>query len=137
MPDRNNGIAVVTFELEEESAIRAALSAHGQDLQPVYERAHALVETIDRGVRPRALLHASLLLVEVLAAMGQEDAALTRLLPLAEQCARLGLVRPILDAGPGVSRLAHRLRTHLLAHPDAAESIVLDEYLADLEKQTI
>lgn len=135
MPDRNNGIAVVTFELEEDSAIRSALTAHDQDLAPVYERAHALVESIDRRVRPRAFLHAALLQVEVSATMGQEDEALTELLPLAEQCARLGLVRPILDAGPAVSRLARRLRTHLHERADAAASTGLNQYLDDLEKQ--
>ncbi|AWK75137.1 protein kinase [Rhodococcus oxybenzonivorans] len=135
MPDRNNGIAVVTFELEEDSAIRSALTAHDQDLAPVYERAHALVESIDRRVRPRAFLHAALLQVEVSATMGQEDEALTELLPLAEQCARLGLVRPILDAGPAVSRLARRLRTHLHERAVAAASTGLNQYLDDLEKQ--
>ncbi|MCQ4121056.1 serine/threonine-protein kinase [Rhodococcus tibetensis] len=135
LPDRNNGIAVITFELEEDSAIRAALATHDQDLAPVYERAHALVASIDRRVRPRAFLNAALLQVEVLAAMGQEEAALTKLLPLAEQCARLGLVRPVLDAGPAVNRLARRLRTHLHERADATASTVLDEYLTDLEKQ--
>jgi serine/threonine-protein kinase/serine/threonine-protein kinase PknK len=62
---------------------------------------------------------------------------LTELLPLAEQCARLGLIRPVLDAGPAVNRLARHLRTHLHERADAAASIVLNQYLADLEKQTI
>ncbi|ABG99937.1 probable serine-threonine protein kinase/ transcriptional regulator (plasmid) [Rhodococcus jostii RHA1] len=137
LPARNNGIAVVTFELEEDSAIRAALTARDQDLEPVYERAHALVESIERRVRPRAFLNAALLQVEVSATMGQQDAALTELLPLAEQCARLGLIRPVLDAGPAVNRLARHLRTHLHERADAAASIVLNQYLADLEKQTI
>lgn len=144
--DRNNGIAVITFEMEEDSAIRAALTAQPdenageykssrQNLRPVYERAHALVESIDRQARPRALLNVAMLQVEVLATMGQEDAALTELLPLVEQCARLGLVRPVLDAGPAVSRLARRLHTHLHERADAAASTVLSEYLGELEKQ--
>ncbi|MDV7269166.1 hypothetical protein R4315_32125, partial [Rhodococcus oxybenzonivorans] len=105
------------------------------DLAPVYERAHALIESIDRRVRPRAFLHAALLQVNVLATMGQEDEALTELLPLAEQCARIGLIRPVLDAGPAVSRLARRLRTHLLGRADAAAYTGLNEYLDELEKQ--
>ena len=137
LPDRNNGITFVTVELEEDSRIRAALTDRDQGLEPVYERAHALVESIDRRVRPRAFLHAALLQVEVLATLGHEDAALTELLPLAEQCARLGLVRPILDAGPAVSQLARNLRTHLRESADTTVSFGLDDYLADLEKQPI
>ncbi|MFC9833650.1 protein kinase [Rhodococcus sp. NPDC127530] len=135
LPNRNNGIAVTIFEMEEDSKIRAALTAHDQDLEPVYEKAHALVESIDRQARPRAFLNAVLLQVEVLATMGQEDSALTELLPLAEQCARLGLVRPILDAGPAVTQLARNLRTHLRERADTTVSVGLDDYLADLEKQ--
>ena len=45
-----------------------------QNLAPVYERAHALVESIDRQARPLAFLNVALLQVEVLATMGQEDA---------------------------------------------------------------
>ncbi|WP_082833231.1 serine/threonine-protein kinase [Rhodococcus sp. LB1] len=133
--DRNNGIAVVIFEMEEDSAIRAALTAHDQDLGSVYTRAHALGESIDRRVRARASLNAALLQVEVLATLGHEDAALTELLPLAEQCAELGLVRPVLDAGPEVARLAGNLRAHLQLHADVAVSTTLDEYLTQLEKQ--
>ncbi|MDV6285057.1 protein kinase domain-containing protein [Rhodococcus jostii] len=135
--DRNNGIAVITFEMEEDSAIRAVLTTQTdeQNLAPVYERAHALVESIDRQARPRAFLNVALLQVEVLATMGQEDAALTELLPLAEQCARLGLLRPVFDAGPAVSRLARRLRAHLHERADAAASTVLNGYLDELEKQ--
>lgn len=74
--DRNNWIAVIAFEMEEDSAIRVALTAQTdeQNLAPVYERAHALVESIDRRVRARAFLNVALLQVEVLATMGQEDA---------------------------------------------------------------
>nr|WP_271209113.1 serine/threonine-protein kinase [Rhodococcus wratislaviensis] len=135
--DRDNGIAVITTELVEDSVIREALAAQNevQDLAMVYDRAHALVESIDRRVRPRAFLHAALLRVEVLAAAGRDDAALTELIPLVEQCARLGLVRPVLDTGFAVSRLARSLRTHLHRRADATASTVLDEYLADLEKQ--
>ncbi|QSE86401.1 serine/threonine-protein kinase [Rhodococcus koreensis] len=136
--DRSNGIAVVTFEMEEDSAIRAALTTQNdeQNLAPVYERAHALVASIDPQARPRAFLNAALLQVEVLATMGQQDAALTELLPLVEQCARLGQVRPVLDAGPAVNRLARGLRTHLHERADdPSASTVLSEYLDDLEKQ--
>ncbi|MFD9667890.1 protein kinase [Rhodococcus sp. NPDC059968] len=135
--DRDNGIAIMTAELEEDSAIRAALIARtdGQDLGTVCERAHALVESIDRRARPRAFLNAALLQVETLAVAGRDEAALTALVPLAEQCARLGLFRPMLDAGPAVTELARNLRTHLHERSAATVSVGLDEYLADLEKQ--
>jgi serine/threonine-protein kinase/serine/threonine-protein kinase PknK len=134
---RDNGIAVLTSEMAEDSAIREALASHPhvQDLGPVYDRAHALVESIDRRARPRAFLNAALLQVETLAAAGREDTARAELLPLAEQCARLGLIRPLLDAGPAVSRLARRLRTHLQDSAGTVVSPELDEYLADLGKQ--
>ncbi|HEY9311877.1 protein kinase domain-containing protein [Williamsia sp.] len=135
LPDRNNGIAVTKFEIEEDSRIRAALTAHDKNRESVYERAHALVESIDQRARPRAFLHTALLQVEVLATLGHEDAALTALLPLAEQCARLGLVRPVLDAGPAVTQVARNLRTHLPECADTTAFLGLDDYLADLEKQ--
>ncbi|MDV7090268.1 hypothetical protein [Rhodococcus opacus] len=91
----------------------------------------ALVESIDRRVRPRAFLNAALLQVETLAAAGREDAAGAELLPLAEQCARLGLVLLLLDAGPAVSRLARSLRSHLEDRAGTVVSPELDEYLAD------
>ncbi|MFE5703561.1 hypothetical protein [Rhodococcus koreensis] len=79
-------MATATEELEEDSAIRAALTGQTdvQDLGAVCERAHALVESIDRGARPRAFLNAALLQVETLAVAGRDDAALTALVPLAE-----------------------------------------------------
>ena len=135
--DRDNGIAVTTAEMVEDSVIREALAAQieAQDPEMVYDRAHALVESIDRRIRPRAFLNAALLQVEVLAAAGRDDAALTELIPLVEQCARLGLVRPVLDTGFAVSRLARSFRSHLHRRTGTTASTVLDEYLADLEKQ--
>ncbi|QYB04830.1 protein kinase [Rhodococcus sp. USK10] len=132
--DRDNGIVLLTSELEEDSMIREALTAQSdvQDLEAVYARVLALVESIDSQARPRAFLNAALLRVEVLAVAGREEAALTALWPLTEQCARLGLVRPVLDAGSAVSRLARGLRTHGVGAP---VSSVLDEYLAELEQQ--
>ncbi|QZS52722.1 serine/threonine-protein kinase [Rhodococcus opacus] len=137
--DQANGIVTITAELEEDSAIRVTLIAQTdvQDLTTVCERAHALVESIDRRTRPRAYLNAALLQVETLAVAEGDDAALKALLPLAEQCARLGLVRPMLDAGPSVALLARNLREHLHQRTDLAVSTVLVEYLADLEKQPI
>ncbi|PBC44882.1 protein kinase [Rhodococcus sp. ACS1] len=132
--DRDNGIVVLTSELEEDSMIREALTGRFdvQDLEAVYARVLALVESIDPQARPRAFLNAALLRVEVLAAAGREEAALTELWPLTEQCARLGLVRPVLDSGSAVSRLARGLRTHGVGAP---VSSVLDEYLVELNQQ--
>jgi serine/threonine-protein kinase PknK len=134
--NHEDGIATVTEELEEDSAIRVALSAGGdlQDRTAVYERAHALVESIDRRSRPRAVLNAALLEVETLVVAERNDAAIMALLPLIEQCARLGLVRPILDAGPAVAFSSRNLRNYLRRRPDLTVSTVADEYLVDLEK---
>lgn len=102
-------------------------------LEKACARARALVESINSGVRPRAYLNAALLRVETLAVAGRDDAALTALIPLAEQCARLGLLRPILDAGPATTRLAKALRVdHLRRYEDTAG---LEKYLSDLAKQ--
>ncbi|PQP23602.1 serine/threonine-protein kinase [Rhodococcus opacus] len=131
---RHDGIATVIAELEGDSAIRAALSARAdeRDIDALCERAQTLVESIDPQVRPRAALNAALLHVEVLATAAHDDAALTTLLPLAERCAQLGLVRPLLDAGPATTRMAEKLRAQL---PERAASTVLAEYLAVLRTQ--
>jgi serine/threonine-protein kinase PknK len=133
--DRDNGIVVLTSELEEDSMIRKALTAQSdvQDLEAVYARVLALVASIDPPARPRAFLTAALLKVEVLAAAGREEAALTELWPLAEQCARLGLIRPMLDAGPAVSRLARNLRTPLHLRAGVIVSATLNDFLMHLE----
>lgn len=135
--DRDNGIVVITSELEEDSTIREALTAQTGmvDRDSVYARALALVESIDPRVRPRAFLNAALLKVEVSARTGREETALMELLPLAEQCARLGLIRPMLDAGPAVSRLARGLHTRLHERAGAPAPTVLIEYLAGLQRQ--
>ncbi len=72
--DRDNGLATVTAEVNEDSAIRGILYPR-TDLQgvgPASQRAHALVESIDRRARPRAFLTAALLRVEALAVEGDE-----------------------------------------------------------------
>ncbi|QSE89387.1 protein kinase [Rhodococcus pseudokoreensis] len=135
--DRDNGLAVMTAELDEDSAIRTALKTHGPDdeVDAICARAHTLVASIDRNARPRAFLHAALLEVETLAAAGRDDDASTALVPLAAQCARLGLIRPILDAGPAVNRLVDRLRTQVPGHAGATTFAGMAEYLAQLATQ--
>ncbi|UZF48240.1 hypothetical protein [Rhodococcus rhodochrous] len=112
----------------------------GADLRyrtAVYERAHTLVESMDRKNRPLALLNAALLEVETLIVAERTDAAIAALLPLIEQCARHRLVRPVLDAGPAVTLASKNLRQHLRRRADLTVSAVADEYLANLEKLPI
>lgn len=133
--DSEDGIVAITAELEEESGLRQSLTkrADATELDELCAHARALVESVDSGTRPRACLNAALLHVETLAVAGRDDAALTALIPLADRCARLGLLRPLLDAGPATTRLARILRAqHLHRCEDPAG---MEKYLSELAKQ--
>jgi serine/threonine-protein kinase PknK len=60
-----------------------------------------------------ALLQANRLLVACLSAAGRTDDAKQTLASLAAQCAELGLVRYLLDGGPGLTALLAALRDDL------------------------
>ncbi len=97
---RDNGIATLTAELDEDSAVRLlSASDSAQDREQACRRANKLVAGIDGERRPLAALQAELLLIETLAAGGRTIDARNDLAPLAAKCAELGVPRLLVDAG--------------------------------------
>ncbi|MFE7420284.1 protein kinase [Rhodococcus sp. NPDC057529] len=104
------GIETITAQTVEAIAIRQLLRTHDQaHLDAACGRAHALVEVIDTHDRPRASLQARLLLSACLIQSGRHGEAEEILVPAAERCASLGLVRLLADAGPQVASAIARL----------------------------
>jgi serine/threonine-protein kinase PknK len=108
LPD--GGLGEITAQLRDETAILGLL-----EVQPgvAYERAQACVQRLEQQGRPRALLQANRLLVAALDAVGRTDEAKQILTHIAGQCAELGMVRYLLDGGPGVVALLAELRDDL------------------------
>jgi ATP/maltotriose-dependent transcriptional regulator MalT len=99
---RDDGIAVITAELDENSGIRLlAASDSTDDREQACRRAADLLAGIDDERRPLAALTAQLLLVETLKAAGRLDDANVVLPGVAARCERLGLPRLLVDAGLG------------------------------------
>jgi serine/threonine-protein kinase PknK len=89
---RDAGIATVTAEIDEDSAVRLLLASPAvADREQAYQRAHQLLDGIDGARRPLAELRATLLLVKCLAALDRIDEAKRLLAPAAATCTRLGL----------------------------------------------
>ncbi|WP_405181964.1 protein kinase [Nocardia sp. NBC_01377] len=102
-PSDTDGIALITAEFREDSAIRRLLARHSVTASALAcERARRLVDRIARMTRPRALLRARLLLIACLAAAGERDEAERILRPLVRQCAELGLVGILRFADPKI-----------------------------------
>ncbi|WP_280219629.1 serine/threonine-protein kinase [Nocardia neocaledoniensis] len=102
-----DGIAILTHELDEDSAVRSLLT---EQPELAAARAAALVDSIDATRRPRAALRAQLLLATSLAVDGRVEEAKQHLVPALVVCAEAGLVRPILDEGPAVATVLRALR---------------------------
>jgi serine/threonine-protein kinase PknK len=97
---RDNGIATLTAELDEDSAVRLlSASDSADDRELACRRAVELAAGIDGERRPLALLQAQLLLIETLTATGRATDARNKLAPVAAKCAQLGLSRLLVDAG--------------------------------------
>jgi ATP/maltotriose-dependent transcriptional regulator MalT len=97
-----DGIAVITAELNENSGIRLlSASDSADDREQACQRAADLLAGIDGERRPLAALTAQLLLVEILKAAGRLDDANVVLPGVAARCERLGLPRLLVDAGLG------------------------------------
>ena len=95
-----NGIATLTAELDEDSAVRLlSASDSADDREQACRRAAELAVGIDGERRPLAALQAQLLLVETLTAAGRATDARNELAPVAAKCAELGLSRLLVDAG--------------------------------------
>ena len=96
---RDNGIATMTAELDEDSAVRLlSASDSADDREQACRRAAELAVGIDGERRPLAALQAQLLLVETLMAAGRATDARNKLAPVAAKCAALGLSRLLVDA---------------------------------------
>jgi ATP/maltotriose-dependent transcriptional regulator MalT/serine/threonine protein kinase len=99
---RDDGIAMITAELDENSGIRLlSASDSADDRQQACKRAADLLAGIDGERRPLAALTAQLLLVETLRATGRVDDANVVLPGVAARCEEAGLSRLLVDAGLG------------------------------------
>ena len=99
---RDDGIATMTAELDEDSAVRLlSASDSADDRELACRRAAAMAAGIDRQRRPLAALQAQLLFVETLTAAGRSADVSGELASVGAQCAELGLSRLLADAGLG------------------------------------
>jgi serine/threonine-protein kinase PknK len=102
IPHDDDGIAVITAELDENSGIRLlSASDSADDREQACRRAADLVAGIDDERRPLAALTARLLLVETLMTTGRTDDANAMLPHVAARCEERGLSRLLVDAGLG------------------------------------
>jgi ATP/maltotriose-dependent transcriptional regulator MalT len=99
---RDDGIATITAELDENSGIRLlSASDTANDREEACRRAADLLAGIDDERRPLAALTAQLLLVETLMATGRSEDANAVLPDVVARCEKLGLSRLLVDAGLG------------------------------------
>jgi len=97
---RDDGIATMTAELDEDSGIRILLvSDSDEDRAQAYRRAGALLAGIDSERRPLAGLNARLLRIETLAATDRADEARAEQADVESHLAEIGLSRLLVDAG--------------------------------------
>ena len=96
----NDGIATLTAELDEDSAVRLlAASDSPDDHGQACRRAADLATGIDGQRRPLAALQAELLLIETLTATGRVADARAGALHVSARCAEVGLPHLLVDAG--------------------------------------
>jgi serine/threonine-protein kinase PknK len=96
----DSGIATMTAELDEDSAVRLLFASDSaDDHEQALRRAGDLVAAIDGERRPLAALQAQVLNIETLTATGRVADARDELAPVAAKCAELGLSRLLVDAG--------------------------------------
>jgi ATP/maltotriose-dependent transcriptional regulator MalT len=97
---RNDGIATMTAELDEDSGIRILLASDSDDdREQAYRRAGEMFAGIDSERRPLAGLNARLLRIETLAATGRTEEARAERADVEAQLAGIGLSRLLVDAG--------------------------------------
>jgi serine/threonine-protein kinase PknK len=95
----DNGIATLTAELDEDSAVRLLIvSNSAEDREQACRRAAELAAGIDGERRAFAALQAKLLLVETLTTAGRATDVRDELASVAAKCAELGLSRLLVDA---------------------------------------
>jgi serine/threonine-protein kinase PknK len=99
---QHDGIATLTAELDEDSAVRLLAASDSPDDQgQACRRAADLATGIDGRRRPLAALQAELLLIETLAATGRAAEARAGVMHVSARCAEVGLPRLLVDAGLG------------------------------------
>ena len=97
---RDDGIATITAELDEESAVRLLLASGSADEQEqAWRRATQLLAGMDARRRPLAALRAELLLAEICSRTGRS--ADPTIPAVARRCREIGLPRLLVDAGLG------------------------------------
>ncbi|MHA4854836.1 protein kinase domain-containing protein [Rhodococcus sp. MSC1_016] len=115
----SDGIAAVTAELDTDSTIRLLLADPGgrEEATQAITLSTELLDRARQSVRPRAELRTRLLLVCALHAAGRTDDAVSELVPAIVTCSEHGLIRPLLDAGPGINEVLADLESTVDAHP--------------------
>ncbi|MEN0134902.1 MAG: protein kinase [Rhodococcus sp. (in: high G+C Gram-positive bacteria)] len=130
----SGGIATIISELDTDSTIRLLLV--DPDLEHADQAvtlATELLTSATRSARPRAELRARLLLACALQAACRVDDAVTELLPAIATCAEHGLLRPLLDGGPGIDDALAACTHFVHTHPFAPGwSAVASAYLDSL-----
>jgi hypothetical protein len=128
------GTALEAAEFDEAGRIRRELRLGGeQRLLRAVESARSLVARVAEHHRPRARLHAELLLVSSLEAAGLHDEASGTLLPLLQTGSGCGLGRLFVDEGPLLVRAVSRLRSE--AANNRMDSAPIDFMQSILDEQ--
>lgn len=97
---RDDGIATIIAELDEESTVRLLLASGSADEQEqAWRRATQLLAGMDARRRPLAALRAELLLAEICSRTGRS--ADPTIPAVARRCREIGLPRLLVDAGLG------------------------------------
>ncbi|MET7772219.1 protein kinase [Nocardia sp. NPDC005366] len=109
-PADADGIALLTAELWEDSAIRRLLARQSVTAsRRACARARILVGRVAEMPRPRALVQARLLLIACLVATGERDEAERILLAVVVRCAERGLVGLLRFGDPTVTSLLREM----------------------------
>ena len=96
---RDDGIATIIAELDEESAVRLLLASGSADEQEqAWRRATQLLAGMDARRRPLAALRAELLLAEI---CSRTRRSADPTIPAVARCREIGLPRLLVDAGLG------------------------------------
>lgn len=134
-----DGIATITAELEEDSAIRVSLACGS--FAEACSRSENLLRNRLSQDRPRALLRAQLGHVAALSAAGRIDEAKDEVIPLVVKCAEVGLIQIVCDENPQIGRLIALLNEdqvhHQLRSPwPTVPKLFIDTVLADFDRTT-
>jgi ATP/maltotriose-dependent transcriptional regulator MalT len=106
-----DAIDEITVQFEEASAIRLLMTADDPESRDLACRwAQEWVDRTSSPNRPQALLRARRLLGASLSAAGRVDEAKTTIAGVAAQCARLAMLRYLVDGGPFVAAMLLELQ---------------------------